>query len=502
MVTAAVHPVDAPAREPRAYEIVRALVRVLVRCFFHEVHVTGVEHIPLDRGGVFVSWHPNGLVDPALILASAPRPVVFGARHGLFRWPLLGALLRALGTVPIYRRQDLRGGDRAGDNERSLDALAERVAAGCFSSLFPEGVSHDLPHLAELKTGVARLYYAARAAGRPGAVPPAIVPVGLHYDAKKIFRSRALVWFHAPLVLPADLDVMPPENEDRELAKARVRTLTGEIERVLADVVHATEDWTLHSALHRGRKLVRAERAKRAGARSAKPGVADKTVGFARIRRGYYHRLVTHPAEVTALRARVAAYDDALRALGLEDHELDQDPRLASAWLGAILILQLGFVFLLLPPLLLVGYAINGPSALAVLALTRLGAREKKDEATIKILAGAVLFPLAWIAAGLLGAAAHAELQSIYPAIPDRPAVAGVTLALLAATGGVVSLRYQHVAHETLAAVRVRLTKARRRASIDRLLAERAEVHDRLMSLAEGIDLPGRLEADGSLSLS
>src|SRR5262245_47265650 len=85
---------SAAARErSRAYGAILAFFRTLVRLFFREIEVTGLENVPLDRGGVIVSWHPNGLIDPGLILTQFPRKVVFGARHGLFKWPLLGMLL-------------------------------------------------------------------------------------------------------------------------------------------------------------------------------------------------------------------------------------------------------------------------------------------------------------------------------------------------------------------------------------------------------------------------
>ena len=85
----------------RPYAILQAFLRLLVRCFFREVHVVGAENVPLDRGGVLVSWHPNGLVDPGLILTSFPRPVVFGARHGLFMWPLLACSILGLAVILV-----------------------------------------------------------------------------------------------------------------------------------------------------------------------------------------------------------------------------------------------------------------------------------------------------------------------------------------------------------------------------------------------------------------
>ena len=65
----------------------------MVRDFFKEIEVVGLEHIPEGQGGILVSWHPNGMVDPGLILTHFPQVVVFGARHGLFRVPLLGLLI-------------------------------------------------------------------------------------------------------------------------------------------------------------------------------------------------------------------------------------------------------------------------------------------------------------------------------------------------------------------------------------------------------------------------
>src|SRR5262245_26932407 len=119
-------------------------LRFLSSVFFRELEVIGRSEVPPDKGGVVIAWHPNGLVDPWLILAHFPGQVVFGARHALFRWPLLGRVLRKLGTVPIYRAKDAGTADperRRAANRRSLDALAARVAAGSHAALFPEGMS-------------------------------------------------------------------------------------------------------------------------------------------------------------------------------------------------------------------------------------------------------------------------------------------------------------------------------------------------------------------------
>lgn len=500
-------------RAPLLYRAIVALLRVAVWAFFRRVEVIGRRQIPAGGCGLVVSWHPNGLVDPGLVLTQFPRQIVFGARHGLFGYPLLGFVLRRLGTVPIYRAMDAgrRGGEldaaaakaareaaRREANRRSLDALAAAIAAGSYAALFPEGISHDAPHLTEIKSGFARLYYRARQLrAAAGASPPVIVPVGLHYDRKQMFRSNALVAFHAPLELPPELDVTPAVNEDPEADKQRVRALTALVESTLREVVHATDDWALHDLMQRTRRMVRAERAALADADPGRTTIEERVLGFARVRAGYYALEQSHPEQVAALRRRVEEYDADLRALQLEDYDLDRGPSLLSPWLAILLVLQAIGVFLLLPPLIVVGYAVNLPTALLLRGIARLGAKLEKDEATIKLLVGLVLFPATWVAAGFGAAMVHEQLHAMYPALPRTPALAGVTLALLAALGGAIAVRYLRVAREVGRAVRVRLTRSRRWIAVQRLRIERRRLCEDILALAQGLELPGSVADDG-----
>jgi 1-acyl-sn-glycerol-3-phosphate acyltransferase len=49
--------------------------------------------------------------------------VVFGARHGLFKWPVVGRLMRALGTVPIFRASDSKDADDETLRARSSELM-------------------------------------------------------------------------------------------------------------------------------------------------------------------------------------------------------------------------------------------------------------------------------------------------------------------------------------------------------------------------------------------
>ena len=63
--------------------------------------------------------------------------------------------------------------------------------------------------------------------------------------------------------------------------------------------------------------------------------------------------------------------------------------------------------------------------------------------------------------------------------------------------GGMVGLRYIRLARETARAVRVRLTRARRRRALAYLKAERAALYDAVMQLVGDLDLPGSVTPEG-----
>jgi 1-acyl-sn-glycerol-3-phosphate acyltransferase len=482
-----------------AYPWIQLLLRGAVKAFFRRVEVGGTDNVPREGGGLVVSWHPNGLVDPGLILTQFPRPIVFGARHGLFKYPMLGVLLQEIGTVPIYRAIDMGASSpdaRRKANRKSLEALAARVAEGSFSALFPEGVSHDEPGLQVLRSGAARLFYRARQLTPEGRPKPVVIMAGLHYDDKQMFRSNALVTFLS-LSLPEELDVTPEGDIDSDEVRELGRKLTLHIETALRDVVHATDSWELHDLMHRTRRLVRAERARRAGADPGRTTIGERVLGFARVRAGYYDMLRREPDAVASMTKRVGDYDKDLRALGLEDYDLDRDPELPNSWLAALLGIQMLAVFLLLPPLVVVGYLVNLPTAGLLVLAAKAGAKKKKDKATVKLLLGTLLYPLTWILAGVGAAAAHHQLHVAFPSIPDTAALAGIAIALLGALGGAAALRYWRVARETARAVRVRLTRRRYRLSVARLRKERARLHDAVTQMVEGVDLPGNVAPDG-----
>src|ERR1051325_2391175 len=208
--------------------VIVALVRLALRIYFRRIEVTGLEHVPRDEPVIFVLNHPNALVDPVFLLCLAPRPVSFLAKAPLFRYPVIGYLVKELDVLPVYRRQD--EGEDVSKNQETFVAARKLLARGGTIGICPEGVSHDEPGLRPIKTSAARNSLAAVSTGEVSNLK--IVPAGLYYTSKTSFRSDALLYLGNPIdVEPVTLepDGTPPRDA--------VRKLSNQIEKALREVI-------------------------------------------------------------------------------------------------------------------------------------------------------------------------------------------------------------------------------------------------------------------------
>ena len=199
---------------------ITSLLRFALRVFFRRIEVVGRSRVPRDGACMFVLNHPNGLVDPCFLLCFAPRPVSFLAKSPLFRTPVIGFFVRALDSIPVYRKQD--EGEDTSRNRETFARAAELLRRGGTIAICPEGASHSEPGLLPLKTGAARIALGAASVedkDNGASFTPSphlststssslkIVPAGLYYTAKTLFpKRRAALLRRAMEVAPVELD--------------------------------------------------------------------------------------------------------------------------------------------------------------------------------------------------------------------------------------------------------------------------------------------------------
>ncbi|HYU34261.1 MAG TPA: lysophospholipid acyltransferase family protein [Thermoanaerobaculia bacterium] len=359
-------------------DLLTRFLRLILRVFFRSVEVVGAESLPLGRPMVLVANHVNGLVDPVLLLGPLPvRPRLL-AKSTLWDNPLVRPFANWAGSIPVYRRQDEV--DTA-QNEETFIRCHELLSEGGVLALFPEGKSHSEPALQPLKTGLARIVLGAER--RFPGLGTRIVPVGLTFDRKETFRSRALVQVGEPIA--------PEPEED-------VRVLTARVSQALEEVTLNYGTWEDARLIARAAEIYG-----RAGLEL--PGRRRLAETFPIQRafiEGYEDLSRRFPERVEAVAEAVRSYDRLLHALHLRDDQV------AAAYPVSPVLRFVGRTLLRLLihlPLAVIGTVLNGLTYKLIGPLVILVARRVPDQiATYKLFGAVLLFPLTWIAEALLAA--------------------------------------------------------------------------------------------------
>lgn len=442
--------------ERRSERWLKALDRLILRLFFRSIEVEGAERVPSGGPLIVVANHVNGLIDPMLVLGCLPLTPRFLGKSTLWDIPPLRPFLSWAQVIPVYRRRD--AGVDPSKNAETFAASRRVLAEGGVIALFPEGQSHSEPALAPLKTGVARIALEAEAEHGPLGVR--ILPVGLVFDAKDRFRSRALVEVGEPFdAVGAAGGEVPRPGGDGGAPREAVRELTAAVDAALQGVTVNFRSWD-------EARLVR-----RAAAIHARPELdiprhepLAESAARVRVFAGAYQRLAEgHPEEVAAAAEAVRRYERLLAGAGLRDRHVAARYHLppVSRFLGR----TLGNLLVRLP-LAAVGTVLNAVPYQLVSWIARLQG-EADQRATYKVFPALALYPLTWVAeavtAGWLVGGWAGWLAAL--------AVLGI-----APWTGAVALRFHdrrsRLQHEIVAFLRLR---TRRRFAAE-LRAQRAEI--------------------------
>jgi len=372
--------------------LIRWLARTIVRIFYR---VDRVGTIPPTGAVLMLPNHPNALLDPAVIWATSGRDVRFLAKSVLFEGPLR-PFVKGSGAIPVYRKID-QGAD-VSKNVEAFAAVDAALAAGDAVCLFPEGISHSSGRLEPLRTGAARMALSAQKAG----VPVSLVPVGLNFERKTAFRSRATV-VYGPAFSCADLlERDPPapspsarfgEAGSNGPSPEAVRALTDRIAQHMRRLLVEADPKGDAALVDRVDRLYTAARQRGWDPQERVLRRRAIAAGIARLR-------TANPQRYDDLLLRFRRYDQRLRRFGFRDRHLDWEVSTGDAVRFAVRELVAGIVLLPLSAVALAVFAVP-------YYFTGKGARWFTKEADVAATAkavGGVLIYGAWLS--LIAAAA------------------------------------------------------------------------------------------------
>src|SRR5215216_34360 len=438
--------------------IIVALVRLALRIYFQRIEVTGLEHVPAGTPVIFVLNHPNALVDPVFLLCLAPRDVSFLAKAPLFRMPVIGYFVKALDSLPVYRRQD--EGEDVSKNQETFVAARKLLARGGTIGICPEGVSHDEPGLRPIKTGAARISLAAVSTGEVSNLK--IVPAGLYYTSKTSFRSDALLYFGNPIdVEPVTLepDGTPPRDA--------VRILSNKIEKALREVIL--------DAKHE-EELQTTARAERIFSSASNNGEGESLKDELRLQQRFIkaYSILQHdqPERLRRLEMRMTRFEEELNQAGVDPEELSPPGTTSRVFLAIVRRLIL---FLLMLGPAVIGAITHYPAyKLGGYLATRFSRDSDDVISTIKIISAMLLFPLTWIVLTVVAYVFSGWLLAV------------LVLVVVPFCGYIAIVFFEEL-DKSIAGLRVLTFFLVRRRFFVRLLAERNAIRNEIIALGKEI---------------
>ncbi|HKQ74302.1 MAG TPA: lysophospholipid acyltransferase family protein [Blastocatellia bacterium] len=215
------------AEKSMLFSIIKFIAHPLFRVLFSVEH-HGAENVPEDGAVIIAGNHPSYL-DPILVGLPIKRVIRFMAWDALFKVPLLGQVIKAMGAFPV----DIRKGRGEAAYLEARRVLSQGEALG----IFPEGQRSEQAAMGELRTGVARLAIETGAA----IVPVTIGGATRAWPKWKLLprSARIIVRYHEPIRLSEQ--EREANRDNREFQRQVMERVAASINRSLVPSIRGAE---------------------------------------------------------------------------------------------------------------------------------------------------------------------------------------------------------------------------------------------------------------------
>jgi 1-acyl-sn-glycerol-3-phosphate acyltransferase len=376
------------------YRFFRLFFRFLTNIWFREVDMVDNEQTD-DRGVLFITWHPNGLIDPMVMTSRLNGKLTTLVQHSLFRIPFIGFFFRMAGVVALETTKKKDGpSNSVSKNDEILKQMAHEIANGGQVLMFPEENTHGLASVQKIRSGAARIMLQAlQIANEMGRPEPRIIPVGLHYSDSSRFRERAAIVLERPMDLPA----LPAQPEQEQLWVDKV---TAAIETELKRANLSKTSWEERTLIWKGRSVVYAEKQRQSGDSLTRLSYAESILGARRLRAGWEYMMQHEPEQTQTLASECEEHFRHLERLHLTPYDVDARPehmdfvglfRIMALWLWSVV-----WMFGLVTWGAMIGNYLPYKFQGLLQWFTKKAGIEDSLQGSIKVLSSMFIFPLWW----------------------------------------------------------------------------------------------------------
>ncbi|WP_020569977.1 1-acyl-sn-glycerol-3-phosphate acyltransferase [Neolewinella persica] len=180
------------------YYLVRPVARYILRYYYRNIDITGLENIPADAPVILAANHPTAFIEPCIMACFQPRTLWFLARGNLFKNSFFIALLNAVNILPVYRLED-GGYTKLKDNFDTFDACYKALSLGRAIMILAEGRTIHEKALRPIRKGTARIALGALERD-PALKEVYIVPVGANFTNADRVRGQVMVRCGKPIL--------------------------------------------------------------------------------------------------------------------------------------------------------------------------------------------------------------------------------------------------------------------------------------------------------------
>jgi 1-acyl-sn-glycerol-3-phosphate acyltransferase len=369
-------------RHRRRDTLIRQIASFFVVLLYRKVEVYRAPGSDVSGAELSVSNHFGGFADPLLLVHALPRRPRIIARDVIWKIPVVGWIMKWLGSIPVHKPADTKKGDEgaADRNDQMFASCYRGLADGNHLLIFPEGETVDDPSIMKIKTGAARIALGARASGVDGI---AITPAGIHYEDKAALRSDVFVNIGEPLWVDEWVTAHVESGADAGPSnRPVVSALTEDIEQRLRGVAPDFADW------HEARTLTFAAEVL---LRSRQEDPSDEVSISQRDRiAGMLGQ--SPPEEKQPVMEEAEAYSRQIDELSMSDRQVMAQITLGKYVWNLVKSLLIGLVLL---PFAIVGVLVNWIPYLLVKAIGLLPV-SPAVKATLKPMGAIVFFGITW----------------------------------------------------------------------------------------------------------